>query len=189
MAYELSWTFIEQCHARIESGQGEERHDKTDFWASSGSESAIFALDDDVARRVASSQVYIVMRDKLESLYLIVVQIAILNHLTKIGLEWPDSAKFSRNIQRSLFMAWTFTMNVHRLWTETKLSWHEIHGFQPAFMTNESSYESSWKFIHKWKSPKIGVLPIFREFFAEFGHSSPILVRWLRMAICTRTIR
>ena len=44
---------------RIESGQGEERHDKTDFWASSGSESAMFALDDDVARRVASSQVYI----------------------------------------------------------------------------------------------------------------------------------
>ena len=61
----------------------------------------MFALDDDVARRVASSQVYIVMRDKLESLYLIVVQIAILNHLTKFGLEWPDSAKFSRNIGKN----------------------------------------------------------------------------------------
>ena len=127
MAYELSWTFIEQCHARIESGQGEERHDKTDFWASSGSESAIFALDDDVARRVASSQVYIVMRDKLESLYLIVVQIAILNHLTKIELEWPDSANFSRNISNLKTRIWAislvyeltfmnFHMNFHMSW-------------------------------------------------------------------------
>ena len=45
------------------------------------------------------------MRDKLESLYLIVVQIAILNHLTKIGLEWPDSAKFSRNIGKTRIWA------------------------------------------------------------------------------------
>ena len=45
------------------------------------------------------------MRDKLESLYLIVVQIAILNHLTKIELEWPDSAKVSRNIGKTRIWA------------------------------------------------------------------------------------
>ena len=38
----------------------------------------------------------------MEFIYLIViVQIAILNHLTKIGLEWPNLAKNSRNIGKT----------------------------------------------------------------------------------------
>ena len=55
------------------------------------------------------------MRDKLKSLYLIVVQIAILNHLTKIGLEWPDSAKFSRNVVKPEFGRFHLCMNFHEL--------------------------------------------------------------------------
>ena len=97
------------------------------------------------------------MRYKLEYYLLIVVQIAILNHLTKIGLEWPDSAKISRReilvkirILAFFTCVWTFMnfhMNFHMSWKQAET--HESYVMKVWFQF--IAYERSWWKFMPWK--------------------------------------